>query len=270
MLFNVALDPQAARRQLERMLARNLFARSEQLSRLLRFLVEQHLDGRDDELKESVIGVEVFGRKTEYNPKFDPIVRTEARRLRARLTEYHKSEGQRDELVIELPKGGYVPVIRAYSRSMPAVELEGAGAVLRELERVLSSPGFARNERISGFLRFVVERHLAGRDDELKESVLGAEVFGRSPDYDPKRDPIVRTEAGRLRSRLIEYYARAGRDDALIVDLPKGGYVPVFHQRGTSHEGDPARQAPDRLAGNHVGAGSRVGGIESLLRCGSS
>ncbi len=126
---------------------------------------------------------------------------------------------------------------------MPAVEFEGARAVLRELERVLESPGFTRNERISGFLRFVVERHLAGRDHELKESVLGTEVFGRSPDYDPKRDPIVRTEAGRLRSRLIEYYAREGRDSALVIDLPKGGYVPVFHQRAARPAGDPGRKS---------------------------
>jgi tetratricopeptide (TPR) repeat protein len=137
---------------------------------------------------------------------------------------------------------------------MAPVEFEGARAVLRELERVLASPGFARNERISGFLRFVVERRLAGRDNELKESVLGAEVFGRSPDYDPKRDPIVRTEAGRLRSRLIEYYAREGSDNALVIDLPKGGYVPVFHQRAADAAGDPGRTAPGpRQAGNHVG-----------------
>jgi tetratricopeptide (TPR) repeat protein len=116
----VAPDPQAARRQLERLLASNLFARSEQLSRLLRFLVERHLEGRDGELKESVIGVEVFGRRPEYNPKFDPIVRTEARRLRARLAEYYESAGQSDEYVIELPRGGYVPAIRVASSVGPA------------------------------------------------------------------------------------------------------------------------------------------------------
>ena len=105
------LEREAARRQLERVLETRLFARSEQLSRLLRFLVEQHLEGRDRELKESVIGVEVFGRQPDYNPKFDPIVRTEARRLRARLSEYYQGEGNGDALVIVLPKGGYVPLI---------------------------------------------------------------------------------------------------------------------------------------------------------------
>ena len=104
-------DIQAARRQLERMLENRLFARSEQLSRLLRFLVEQHLQGRAGELKESVIGVAVFGRNPDYNPKFDPIVRTEARRLRARLNEYYETEGKHDAIRIDLPKGRYAPVV---------------------------------------------------------------------------------------------------------------------------------------------------------------
>jgi hypothetical protein len=79
-------------------------------------------------------------------------------------------------------------------------------AVRKELASVLKSSGFARNGRQSRFLQFVVERHLEGRDLELKESVIGIEVFGRQPDYNPKADPIVRTEARRLRVRLTEYY----------------------------------------------------------------
>jgi TolB-like protein len=98
----------------------------------------------------------------------------------------------------------------------------------RQLERVIASSGFARNERLSRFLRFVVERHLEGRDHELKESVIAVEIFGRSPDYDPKHDPIVRTEAGRLRARLAEYYIGEGAGDALVIELPKGGYIPRF------------------------------------------
>src|SRR5713101_4300026 len=105
-----------------------------------------------------------------------------------------------------------------------------AQAARRQLERVLESPGFAHNERLSRFLRFVVERHLEGRDHELKESVIAIEIFGRRPDYNPKHDAIVRTEAGRLRARLSEYYTGEGRSDALIIELPKGGYTPVFHQ----------------------------------------
>jgi tetratricopeptide (TPR) repeat protein len=98
----------------------------------------------------------------------------------------------------------------------------------QQLERILASPGFAQNERLSRFLRFLVERQLEGRESELKESVIGIEVFGRRPDYNPKRDAIVRTEAGRLRSRLADYYANGGKLDPLVIELPKGGYVPVI------------------------------------------
>ncbi len=110
---------------------------------------------------------------------------------------------------------------------MPSVGFE-PDAARQQLERVLESPGFARNERLSRFLRFLVERRLEGRDDELKESVIGVEVFGRRPDYDPRRDAIVRTEAGRLRARLSEYDLREGKNDALVIELPKGGYIPAF------------------------------------------
>ena len=103
-----------------------------------------------------------------------------------------------------------------------------AQVVRQELERVLRSQGFARNERLSRFLRFVVERHLDGVDHELKESVIAVEVFGRRPDYNPKQDAIVRTEAGRLRARLSEFYIGEGKDDSLIIELPKGGYMPAF------------------------------------------
>src|SRR5580700_7512866 len=99
------------------------------------------------------------------------------------------------------------------------------------VERVLMSPGFARNQRMSRFLRFVVERHLEGSDEELKESVIAVEVFGRKPDHDPSQDSIVRTEASRLRSRLAEYYVGEGKDDGVVIELAKGGYTPTLRLR---------------------------------------
>jgi TolB-like protein len=96
------------------------------------------------------------------------------------------------------------------------------------LNRVLASRGFARNERLSRFLRYVVEGYLEGKSAELKESVLAIEVFGRKPDT-TRQDSIVRTEATRLRARLAEYYGDEGRHDPLIIELPKGGYTPRFH-----------------------------------------
>jgi Tol biopolymer transport system component len=106
--------------------------------------------------------------------------------------------------------------------------------VRRRLERVLASPGFIRNERMSRFLRFLAERHLEGSDNQLKESVIAVEVFGRKPDHDPSQDSIVRTEAGRLRARLAEYYVGEGKDDGIVIELPKGGYIPVFRIRDSA------------------------------------
>jgi Tol biopolymer transport system component len=104
-------------------------------------------------------------------------------------------------------------------------------AARRQLERILASPGFLRNERMSRFLRFLAERHLDGHGNQLKESVIAVEVFGRKPDHDPSQDSIVRTEAGRLRGRLAEYYVGEGKDDAMVIELPKGGYTPAFRVR---------------------------------------
>jgi TolB-like protein len=109
-------------------------------------------------------------------------------------------------------------------------------AIREELERVLSSTGFSRNERLSRFLRFVVERHLEGKAAQLKESLIAVAVFGRKPDYDPKLDAIVRTEAVRLRARLSKYYSDEGGGDPVIIELPKGGYTPVFRQREADRE----------------------------------
>jgi TolB-like protein len=117
-------------------------------------------------------------------------------------------------------------------------------AVRRELERVLASKGFARNERLSRFLRVVVERHLQGRDADLKESVIGIEVFGRQPGFDPRQDSTVRSEAGRLRGRLAEYYAGEGSADAVIIEIPKGGYTPAFRPSGALEKGQSRSWRP--------------------------
>src|SRR5688572_14132707 len=100
-----------------------------------------------------------------------------------------------------------------------------ADAVHPQLERILASPGFANAGRLSRFLRFVVERTLAGEGDQLKEYLIGTEVFDRAADYDPRLDSIVRVEARRLRAKLQEYYAGPGRDDSVTISVDKGSYV---------------------------------------------
>jgi TolB-like protein/tetratricopeptide (TPR) repeat protein len=102
-------------------------------------------------------------------------------------------------------------------------------AVRAQLDKILASHPFAGAERPGRFLRFVVEQALAG--NQLKETLLGVEVFGRNPSYDPRLDGVVRVEAVKLRSRLKEYYETDGAADPVRIDLPKGGYLPCFETR---------------------------------------
>ena len=106
-----------------------------------------------------------------------------------------------------------------------------AEQVRLQLGRILSSEPFANADRLSRFLRYVVERSLAGEGDRLKEYVIGTEVFDRGERYDPRLDSIVRVEAGRLRAKLEEYYNRHGSNDAVIVRMARGGYAPSFERR---------------------------------------
>lgn len=109
--------PDEVRRQLERLLASRVFRSSNRLSRFLQFIVEQSLAGEQARLKEYVIGIEVFDRDHEYDPRIDSIVRVEAGRLRAKIEEYYRSEGVEDDVVISVAKGKYAPLFELNSRS---------------------------------------------------------------------------------------------------------------------------------------------------------
>jgi TolB-like protein/Tfp pilus assembly protein PilF len=132
------------------------------------------------------------------------------------------------------------------------------------LARVLASPGFARNQRLSKFLGLLIERHLEGRDAELKESVLAVEVFGRKAGYDPRLDAVVRTEAIRLRARLEKYYQEDGRGDPLAIELPKGGYRPVFRERSPVAE-PPTASAPAPPVVTERRTGWWIAGVAAAL-----
>ena len=111
----VNIHHSAVRTQLEKILAHGLFTRSERMGRFLRLAVERTLEGKSDDLKEYLIGVEVFDRKASYDPRVDPIVRVEARRLRSKLKAYYEGEGCADPIVIEFFRGSYAPHIRTLS-----------------------------------------------------------------------------------------------------------------------------------------------------------
>jgi Tol biopolymer transport system component len=95
--------------QLERVLQSEVFRTASRSSKLLRFLVEETVNGRADRLKDYTLGAEALGRGDNFDPRTDPIARVEASRLRSRLELYYATEGASDPVVITLPKGGYVP-----------------------------------------------------------------------------------------------------------------------------------------------------------------
>ncbi len=124
-------------------------------------------------------------------------------------------------------------------------------AVRAHVARITSSELFAGAERLCRFLQFTVESKLNGREADVKEYTLGREVFDRGEDYDPRLDPIVRVEARRLRSRLIEYYTGPGRDEPLRIVYPKGSYLPQIHASdGVTATAQPqVRHRTRRIAG---------------------
>jgi eukaryotic-like serine/threonine-protein kinase len=121
------------------------------------------------------------------------------------------------------------------------------------VERILRDERFVRSQALSRFLRYSVEETLEGRGDTLKESVLGMEVFRRGKDFDQRLDPIVRIQAGKLRTRLAEYYRTEGSAEGILIEYRRGGYTPVFRRRGQANA-----EAAAAVSGASAPAGRRV------------
>ena len=127
--------------------------------------------------------------------------------------------------------GGSAAAVNAY---WPFAGL-AAHVVEAAVERIVASTTFRRSTRHQHFLRHLVRATLEGRQEELKEVVIGIDIFGRDiADYDPRRDPIVRVEAGRVRDKLARYYAAEGALEAFEVQIPVGGYLPQIVKRSAA------------------------------------
>jgi TolB-like protein len=119
------------------------------------------------------------------------------------------------------------------------------------VQKILGSRRFATSERQARLFRYLLRQTLEGHAAELKEYVLGVEVFDRPTSFDPQTDAIVRAEMSRLRGRLTDYYESEGREDSLILELPKRSYGLAFRLRESgngSRRGALVRNAkPERL-----------------------
>src|SRR5215813_9397116 len=117
------------------------------------------------------------------------------------------------------------------SRSHQAAPEPSAAEIKRQMEIILDSNRFRQAKSLEKFLRYVVARKLDGAENELKEYTIGMDVFQRGADYDPRRDAVVRVQANVLRKRMASYYEEEGAGDELIIEMPKGHYVPRFYFR---------------------------------------
>ena len=121
-----------------------------------------------------------------------------------------------------------MPVSDGATEPRVEVRKDSDEKIIAQLERILSSNVFRQADRLKRFLTFTVNETLAGRGERLKEFVIGIEVFGKGPGFDQRSDPIVRVQARRLRAQLTRYYREEGQTDETIIELPKGGYTPIF------------------------------------------
>jgi TolB-like protein len=141
-------------------------------------------------------------------------------------------------------------------------------AIHDELSRILESSIFVQSDRLGRFLRFTVEKTLAGEGEMLKEYLIGTEVYDRPTSYRPSEDSIVRGEARRLRSKLKEYYESVGKNDSLSIHYRPGSYMPMFRNRHTHLNVTATKSSPrERFTG---GGGIRIAVLPFLDASGSA
>lgn len=150
--------------QLEKILGSSVFRRCARMARFLRMIVEKALAGEAAELKEYSIGVEVYEKEIGFDPRVDSIVRVEARRLRRKLGEYYKAEGEFDPILISIKEGSYIPVFR---ERLETPDLERSGLEINLLSRV-------QTLAVLPFSSFASERDVRSICHALTEELISA------------------------------------------------------------------------------------------------
>ena len=236
-----AIDPADVRAALDRVLAGPSFVHAGRLSRMLRFVVERTLDGQGDQLKEYLLGVEVFDRPPEYDPRLDSIVRVEARRLRAKLAEYYDAEGAGDVLRIRLAKGGYSPTFeRVTATSIPSGESGATSSAGRlPMPAVLVACGLTL-VAVAAFVFWPTPARVASSAPAVTVAVLPFHVFSGRDDDRRLADRLadgVTTELARVAALGVAAHSNASqyRDpQRSIREIAQGLGVQVVME-GTVH-----------------------------------
>jgi len=135
-----SIDFDLVTKQLHRILASKTFRQADRIKRFLDFIVKETVAGRADKLKEFSVGVEVFGRDSNFDPRFDPIVRVQARRLRSQLEKYYAEEATPDEMILEVPKGRYAVIFKVAKVNKVAPPRKSVAPLLVSRNTVLALP----------------------------------------------------------------------------------------------------------------------------------
>ena len=120
----------------------------------------------------------------------------------------------------------------AYADASAATQRDAPSAeqCQQQVHRIIHSPTFRNALTLQQLFQFVADKAIAGTTEGLKEYTIGVEAFGRKQDFDPKTDPIVRVQIHRLRQKLKEYYDAEGSHDPILIEIPKGHYLPSFER----------------------------------------
>jgi hypothetical protein len=132
-----------------------------------------------------------------------------------------------------------------------------------QVDRIVHSEQFRSSEVLRRLLNFLTERSLSGEADNLKEYVVAIDGLGKAASYDPQHNSAVRIQMGRLRQRLAEYYRSEGKDDPIVVDLPKGRFRLTFEQRSEADAIVNVNNDPRILAASSM---PELAAMESELR----
>ena len=231
------IDEASARAALQQILASTVFGSVGRLKRFLGFIVEQTLSGQGDNLKEYWIGVEVFEKPESFDPRNDPIVRVQARRLRAKLGSYYETEGRDDSLWIDLPKGSYVPSFHRHEmapRKRPtpaALPSQNTIAVLAFADR---SPQGDQDYFCTGLRDEIL--HALTKHSLSKVGTLRVVPWTRSLRADDRIGGILESAEGLDIATIIDGSVRKAGDRYRItvqrIDAVRGQYVWSEHFDG--------------------------------------
>src|SRR5438477_910732 len=125
-------------------------------------------------------------------------------------------------------------LVRSCYTQVTGVALTEEAQIQAEIEKLIASHALHGSESLCKLLRYLGKHALDHPGTAVKEYQIATEVFGRQADFDPQLDSMVRVQAGRLRTKLAEYYNTEGATDRLVVELPKGSYAVAFHERANA------------------------------------